>query len=165
MIIKDPKAASGEDESNPRAIGKDEVAQEGKKKKKKIGENGEEIEESSDEEEETHATKGRPNIDFKLPDEKKLEESRQMRVKEKRMKAIIREIVIHLLFVLLCLFIGYSNMDPFANGFGHGVKSFTSEQLQKVCFIALPCLTLSYNPGDRTQYRREGVQRGQRSRL
>ena len=48
------------------------------------------------------------------------------------MKAIIREIVIHLMFVMLCLFIGYSNMDPFAVGFGKGVRDYTSEGLQKV---------------------------------
>eukprot|EP00794_Sanderia_malayensis_P008930 gene8930-9882_t len=136
MIIKDPKAASGDEESAPRALGKDEVAQDGKKKrkkKKKIGENGEELSEfESEEEEEVEETKNRAEIDFKLPDPKSLEESRQMRLKEKRMKSIIREIVIHLLFVMLCLFIGYSNMDPFAYTFGSGVKSFTSSELQSV---------------------------------
>ncbi len=133
MIIKDPKAASGDEESSSRPVSKDEVAQEGKKKKKKVGENGEEIEDGSDEEDEEDGIKDdRPDINFKLPDEKKLAEAREMRLKEKRMKAIIREIVVHLLFVLLCLFIGYSNMDPFACGYGSSVKSFTSPDLQKV---------------------------------
>lgn len=134
MIIKDPKAASGDDEGGPKAIGKDEKAQEGKKKKKKkIGENGEELDEDeSESEEEGNEDDRLPGTNFKLPDEKKLEEARQLRLKEKKMRAIIREIVIHLLFVMLCLFIGYSNMDPFAVGYGTSVKSFTGGELEKV---------------------------------
>ena len=52
MIIKDPKAASADDEGGPKSLGKDEKAQEGKKKKKKKeGEEGEEGEEDDSEEE------------------------------------------------------------------------------------------------------------------
>ena len=131
MIIKDPKAASGEDEGGAKAPGKDEKA--GKKKKKKVGENGEELDEEESEEEEEEEENKADQVNFKLPDEKSLEESRQLRLKEKKMKAIIREIVIHLLFVMLCLFIGYSNMNPFAVGFGTSVKTFTGAELQKVC--------------------------------
>ena len=140
LIIKDPKAASSdESEGGPRPLGKDEEAQDGKKKKKKkIDENGDEIEEddSSDEDEqESEEANRKANADFRLPDEKKLEESRQLRLKEKHMKGIIREILIHLMFVMLCLFIGYSNMDPFANGYGQGVKTFISKDLEKVSYI------------------------------
>lgn len=136
MIIKDPKAASGDDEGGSKASGKDEKGQGKKKKKKKIGENGEELEEEESEEEEDEEAEEEQNrmgVQFKLPDEKKLEEARQLRLKEKKMRAIIREIVIHLLFVMLCLFIGYSNMDPFAVGYGTSVRTFAGANLQKVC--------------------------------
>ncbi|XP_065066412.1 uncharacterized protein LOC135692255 [Rhopilema esculentum] len=133
MIIKDPKAASGEDEGGSKSVGKDDKGQEGKKKKKKVGEDGEE-EESSDEEADEDEAKREleKNLEFKLPDEKKLEESRKLRLKEKQMKSIIREIVIHLLFVMLCLFIGYSNLDPFAQQFGTGVRNFVGDDLEQV---------------------------------
>ena len=133
MIIKDPKAASEEEEGGSKATGKDDKAKK-KKKKKKIGEDGQELdEEETDEEEEEEEEQDLAKAGFfKLPDEKKLEESRQLRLKEKKMKAIIREIVIHLLFVMLCLFIGYSNMNPFAVGFGTSVRSFTGGDLAKV---------------------------------
>lgn len=132
MIIKDPKAASDEEEGGSKAAGKDDKAKK-PKKKKKIGEDGQELdEEETDEEEEEEEQDLAKAGFFKLPDEKKLEESRQLRLKEKKMKAIIREIVIHLLFVMLCLFIGYSNMNPFAVGFGTSVRSFTGGELEKV---------------------------------
>ena len=134
MIIKDPKAASEEEEGGSKATGKDDKAKK-KKKKKKIGEDGQELdeEETDEEEEEEEEEQDLAKAGFfKLPDEKKLEESRQLRLKEKKMKAIIREIVIHLLFVMLCLFIGYSNMNPFAVGFGTSVRSFTGGDLAKV---------------------------------
>ena len=134
MIIKDPKAASEEEEGGAKRTGQDEKDKAKKKKKKKIGEDGQELdEEETDEEEEEEEDEMAKAGFFKLPDEKKLEESRQLRLKEKKMKAIIREIVIHLLFVMLCLFIGYSNMNPFAVGYGTSVRSFTGGELAKVC--------------------------------
>ena len=138
MIIKDPKAASGEDEGGSKSVGKDDKGQEGKKKKKKVGEDGEEEESSEEEEDEDESKKElEKNLEFKLPDEKKLEESRKLRLKEKQMKSIIREIVIHLLFVMLCLFIGYSNLDPFAQQFGRGVRNFVGDDLEKVFFTII----------------------------
>jgi len=130
MIIKDPKAAS-EEEGGSKAGAKGDKSRT-KKRKKKIGEDGEELDEYESEEEEEEEQDLTKAALFKLPDEQKLEESRQLRLKEKKMKAIIREIVIHLLFVMLCLFIGYSNMNPFAVGYGTSVRSFTGDELQKV---------------------------------
>ena len=137
MIIKDPKAAS-EEEGGSKAGAKGDKSRT-KKRKKKIGEDGEELDEYESEEEEEEEQDLTKAALFKLPDEQKLEESRQLRLKEKKMKAIIREIVIHLLFVMLCLFIGYSNMNPFAVGYGTSVRSFTGDELQKVCLVYLFC--------------------------
>lgn len=59
---------------------------------------------------------------FKLPDERRLEESRQQRLMEKRIKAIIREIVVHLMFVVLCLMVAYAASDPYSFQLSNSVR-------------------------------------------
>lgn len=46
------------------------------------------------------------------PDEAKLEIARQLRMKEKHMKSIIREIVWYMFFLLIVLTVSYGNRDP-----------------------------------------------------
>ena len=120
LILKDPSKTQEDDDGRPRAMAPDEEPQKADKKK---GE-GEGDEEDEDEDAKEELKK---NVEFKLPDEKKLEEAREKRLKEKKMKAIIREIIIHLMFVLVCLFIGYSTMDPFAYRLGESVKNLVSK--------------------------------------
>ena len=50
-------------------------------------------------------------INDKPPDEAKLEIARQLRMKEKQMKSIIREIVWYIIFLLVLLTISYGNRD------------------------------------------------------
>nr|XP_047143727.1 uncharacterized protein LOC100197078 [Hydra vulgaris] len=49
---------------------------------------------------------------FKLPEERRLNEFRVARLKEKRIKIIIKEVLVHLSFVLLVVIVAYSSADP-----------------------------------------------------
>lgn len=51
-------------------------------------------------------------MEFRLPNEKRQEEARHQRMKEKVLKAMVREIIVHLAYVVLASVVCYAAVDP-----------------------------------------------------
>ena len=57
----------------------------------------------------------------KPPDCEKLEKARQLRLKQREMKSIIKEICNHLLIIIVVLFVAYANHDTQSYAFSKEV--------------------------------------------
>lgn len=95
LLIKDPKKAEGDTFADINALANDEEW---------LHKNTEDLD---PEMQKTLKTL----INDKPPDEAKLEIARQLRMKEKQMKSIIREIAWYIIFLLVLLTISYGNRD------------------------------------------------------
>lgn len=95
LLIKDPKKAEGNSYADINALANDEEW---------LHKNTEDLD---PEMQKTLKTL----INDKPPDEAKLEIARQLRMKEKQMKSIIREIAWYIIFLLVLLTISYGNRD------------------------------------------------------
>lgn len=95
----------------------------------------------------------------KPPDEEKLRNARALRLKERQMSAIIREISLHFMVVILVLFVAYANHDNKSFSFSNqatqlitkGSKSFddvsTNTSLLKMpfCESSISCFENNEN--------------------
>ena len=79
----------------------------------------------------------------KPPDEAKLEIARQLRMKERQMKSIIREIVWYAVFLFILLTISYGNRDLMTSKVTQNLKNMFVEakndgarKFNKVLFIS-----------------------------
>lgn len=97
VVIKDPNKAEEENEQESNELNPDEEALHNKKQ-------------NSEEE------KALRKIGFldKPPNPEKLEAARQLKVKQKKMKSIIREVIQYFVFLSVLLIIAYGSRDPMA---------------------------------------------------
>ena len=95
LLIKDPKKAEETSYTNVNALASDEEW---------LHKNTEDLDPEMQK-------KLKKLINDKPPDEAKLEIARQLRMKEKQMKSIIREIAWYVIFLLTLLIISYGNRD------------------------------------------------------
>lgn len=95
LLIKDPKKAEQDSFTDANALANDEEW---------LHKNAEDLDAETQQE-------LKQMINDKPPDEAKLEIARKLRMKEKQMKSIIREIVWYVIFLLVLLTISYGNRD------------------------------------------------------
>ncbi|KAL9957163.1 hypothetical protein ACROYT_G038767 [Oculina patagonica] len=95
LLIKDPKKAEGDTFADINALANDE----------------EWLHKNADDLDPEMQKTLKTLINDKPPDEAKLEIARQLRMKEKQMKSIIREIAWYVIFLLVLLTISYGNRD------------------------------------------------------
>ena len=107
LVIKDPNKAEDENDRENNELSPDEEALHSKAQ-------------NSDEE------KALRKIGFvdKPPNPEKLEAARQLRLKQKEMKDVIREIIQYFLFLGILLVVAYGNRDPMAFDVTRAMKAF-----------------------------------------
>lgn len=72
------------------------------------------------------------NSDFKPPDLEALNEARENRMKELKMEAVVKEIVIYAIFVLILFFLSYQARDSESFLFAENLKGFFASGFDKV---------------------------------
>lgn len=63
------------------------------------------------------------NNEYAPPDTKALSEARDLRLKEIKMEAVIKEMVIYFFFLFIIFFISYQQRDPRSYQFGQNVRN------------------------------------------
>lgn len=109
LVIKDPSKAEDENEQNS------ELTQDEEAIHKEVAENEEET------------TLRKMGFVSKPPDPEKLELARQLKLKQKAMKTIIREMIMYFLFLSVLLVVAYGNRDPMAFSVTRGVRQIIQE--------------------------------------
>lgn len=61
------------------------------------------------------------NGDYAPPDPTLLAEQREQRMKEIKMEAVLKEIIVYFFFVLIIFFISYQQRDPASYNFGSNI--------------------------------------------
>ncbi|XP_046581985.1 LOW QUALITY PROTEIN: uncharacterized protein LOC124289408 [Haliotis rubra] len=75
------------------------------------------------------------NSEYAPPDTKDLDEVRDLRLKEIKMEAVLKEIIIYTFFVLVIFFLSYQQRDSDSFGFGQNIKNRFVGKFEKISTI------------------------------